>query len=75
MKNETTTLALKKCIEDYLHFHFDNLTERMIHNHPPLIGYTDVLGCPYCKIHGNILDTKKTTGTSNCTPLYTIDDM
>ena len=77
MKNETTILlsSIKQCIEDYFHMHFENLTDKLIHNHPPLVDYTNILGCPYCKIHGNILDTKKRADTDACTTLYTIDDM
>jgi hypothetical protein len=51
---------IEELIKQYLDVHFNNIVGNLIHNHPPLL--LDEKGniCPYCKIHGNIFQKKKT---------------
>ena len=57
--------SIRKLLEEYLYEHFNNLKEKLIHNHLPLLYVQNKPLCPYCKSYGNIFESKKSFLTIN----------
>lgn len=63
--DEHSLSSIRKLLEKYLYEHFNNLKEKLIHNHPPLLYVQNKSLCPYCKIYGNIFESKESFLTIN----------
>lgn len=64
-------MCIQKLLDDYLQHNFMNITEKMMHNHPPLVYVRNKNSCPYCKIYGNIFEME----SHQHRPFLTIDDV